>query len=302
MDEYSKGMRVKHSDHPEWGLGQVLSDSANGRVSVFFIGAGEKTLMLGLAHLTKIAGAEANDPLLDNLAVEKDGKIKASKSIKGAINDFNKLFPGGFHGGRFDEWERDYKVQCTQLMLDLLDQHDFARLLDKKEYQDICNRAMKVVNKLNLIFPNEKMALKDGLKEEGNPQLFAEKLYALLYGKDEVKHRFNSFTSCLKKLGAAKWPVASYFQFVRYPKRSMFIKPMVTQNAANILGFEIYYQSELNWKTYDSVQKLAEYLNTQLGDMQPRDMIDIYTFMWCIGSSEYEEYLKELTSNEKRSD
>ncbi|MDQ6958028.1 MAG: DUF3553 domain-containing protein [Mariprofundaceae bacterium] len=302
MTEYSKDARVKHPDHPEWGLGQVLSDSAGGRVRVFFIDAGEKKLMLNHASLVKVEGDEAKSLFLDNLAVEKEGKVKRFRSLTDAMDSFNQLFPEGFHEGDFDEWERDYKVQGHKLMLEILDKSDFAKLLDKENYQEICDRAMRVVNKLNLIFPNEKMALKDGLKLERNQQLFAKKLYTLLYSEGEVKRRFDEFASCLAKLGAAKWPIVSYFQFIRYPERYMFVKPLVTQNAASILGFEINYQSELNWQTYDSVQKLAEYLKGRLDEMKPRDMIDIQTFMWCIDPAVFEEYLKERKADEKRSD
>ena len=302
MTEYFKGVRVKHPDHPEWGLGQILSDSAGGRVRVFFIDAGEKMLMLSHVSLVKVEGNEAQSLFLDNLAVEKEGKVKRYRSLTDAMDGFKKLFPGGFYGNAFDEYERDYKVQGHKLMLELLDKSDFARLLDKGDYQEVCDRAMKVVNKLNLIFPNEKMAMKDGLKLERNQQLFAEKLYALLYSEDEMKRRFDGFASCLEKLGAAKWPIVSYFQFIRYPEQYMFVKPLVTQNAASVLGFEINYQSGLNWQTYDSVQKLADYLKGRLDEMKPRDMIDVQSFMWCIDPAVYEEYLKERKADEKTDD
>ncbi len=32
MTEYLKGERVKNPDYPQWGMGQVLSDSSGGRV------------------------------------------------------------------------------------------------------------------------------------------------------------------------------------------------------------------------------------------------------------------------------
>jgi len=179
MSEYIKGDRVKHLECLHWGLGQVLSDSSGDRVSVFFLDAGEKNLMLSHVNLQKVEGDDAKSLHLDNLAQDKSGKVKRFRSLKESVESFEKLFPGGFKGS--DLTERDYKVRGHQLMLELLDKGDYSKLLDKKQYDEICNRAMKVVNKLNLIFPNEKMALKDGLKLGGNQELFAEKLYDLLY-------------------------------------------------------------------------------------------------------------------------
>jgi len=300
MTEYSKGMRVKHPDRPEWGLGQVLSDSADGRVSVCFIETGEKMLMLSHVSLVKVEGDEAKSLRLDNLAVDKEGKVKSFRSLKDAKDSFIKLFPEGFYSNDFIKYERTYKIHGHDLMLELLDKLAFAKLLDKEDYQEICNRAMRVINKLNLIFPNEKMALKDGFKLEKNQQLFAEKLYALLYSEGEMKKCFSEFANCLVKLGAAKWPIVSYFQFIRFPEQYMCIKPLVTKNVASILGFEINYQSELNWQTYDSVQKLAKYLKGNLDEMKPRDMIDVYTFMWCIDPAVYKEYLDSIEKDAQK--
>ena len=74
----------------------------------------------------------------------------------------------------------------------------------------------------------------------------------------------------------------------------------MTQNAADILNFEINYKSKLNWVTYDSVQNLAKYLRECLGEMKPRDMIDVQTFMWCIDPSVYDDYMKELEAVEQK--
>ena len=45
--------------------------------------------------------------------------------------------------------------------------------MSSRAFEEICGRAMQVVNKTNLIFPNEKMSLKDGLKPAGRHQAFA---------------------------------------------------------------------------------------------------------------------------------
>ena len=297
MSEFMKGDRIKHLECPHWGLGQVLADSSGGRVNAFFIDAGEKTLMLSHTKLLQVEGEEAQSLFLDNLAQDRSGKVKRFRSLKESVEDFEKLFPGGFHGSDYDEWERKYKVQGHQLIMELLDKQGFAKLLDNQDYKEVCDRASKVSNKLNLIFPNEKMAMKDGLKLEVNQQPFAEKLYELLYGEGEMKERFTGFASCLKQLGAAKWPIVSYFQFVRYPEKHMFVKPLVTQNVADIIGFELNYDSALNWLTYESVQKMAEYLRGRLAEMKPRDMIDVQTFMWCIDPSVFDDYVKAKESS-----
>jgi len=49
---FSQGERVTHPNKLDWGIGQVLDDSDK-TVRVFFVGAGEKTLRLGIDRLPR---------------------------------------------------------------------------------------------------------------------------------------------------------------------------------------------------------------------------------------------------------
>ena len=62
----------------------------------------------------------------------------------------------------------------------------------------------------------------------------------------------------------------------------MFVKPNMTKNAAEISAFEINYDPELNWLTYNSILRFSEYLKKALSELKLRDMIDVQSFMWCI--------------------
>jgi hypothetical protein len=88
-------------------------------------------------------------------------------------------------------------------------------------------------------------------------------------------------------MAAAKWTIATYFLFLVHPDRYMFLKPTVTQHAADISGFDIHYRSDLNWRTYEAVLAFAQYLTQALVQqhcqaLMPRDMIDVQSFLWCI--------------------
>jgi len=141
---------------------------------------------------------------------------------------------------------------------------------------------LQLSNATNLIFPNEKMALRDGLASDGAMKQFALALCDLLHGNLSVEKRFVRFFEVLDLIGAPKWPIATYFTFFYHPDRHMFVKPTITQNAARLCAFEISYEAQLNWTTYSRVLGLADYLFDKLSDLEPRDMIDVQSFMWCI--------------------
>ena len=147
--KYEKGERVKHSNKPDWGIGQVI-DITDEDVKVFFSEIGEKILKIKFANLVKIEGREAEHPLLDILTKNSNAKYKVLSYL---IESFQRTFPQGFYEKNYLECERNYKVEAHTLMLDLLNEEKFRKLLDNRNYSEICKNALQIVNKTNLIFP-----------------------------------------------------------------------------------------------------------------------------------------------------
>jgi hypothetical protein len=279
--KFAQGERVSHPNKPDWGIGQVLNDSDGDDVRVFFVGIGEKSLKLQYANLIPVQGQEAKNTILDNLKIVQKGGTTKYKSLSLLIDNFLRTFPDGFYGESYNRHERDYKLKAHRLMVSSLDKENYDSLLASYDYSEICKRVLAVVNKTNLIFPNEKMSLKDGLKSEPNMRLFCESLYGLLYGEGDLESRFNPFADCLIEMKSSKWTVLSYFLFITFPSKHMFLKPGVTQRAAAICGFELNYRPELNWLTYSKLAEFSQHLFKELSVLKPRDMIDIQSFIWC---------------------
>ena len=83
------------------------------------------------------------------------------------------------------------------------------------------------------------------------------------------------------------WPVVTVFGFIAQPRTHFFLKPMVTRRAAERYGYPIEYTSGPRWDTYAGVLKLARRVREDLRDLHPRDMIDLQSFLWVLGSDEY---------------
>jgi hypothetical protein len=235
----------------------------------------------------KVGAKEASHPVLDNLIIGKSSDAIKYQSLPQSIQYFLEHFPGGFYGDRFKEHERDYKDKAHLLATELLGESELRRLCEAKEYAEICKRALRVVNSTNLIFPNEKMSLKDGLNAKESQKVFSQSLFSLLFGEGELERRFNDFSDVLELIGAGKWTTATYFLYIMHPDKYMFIKPTITQHSAALCGFEINYKPQLNWLTYKSVLKFSDYLFDEISELKPRDMIDVQSFMWCIAPGTY---------------
>lgn len=292
---YVKGDRVNHPLKLDWGIGQILEIISKSQVKVLFVNAGEKILDVNIAKLGKLSGAEAAHPLLDNpqpKTTPRARKLNTNKrfnNLQEAILYFLHLFPEGFNDKGFLENERNYKLVANQLFLQSLNEQELSSLLEANNYEEICSRARQVMNKTNLVFPQEKITFRNGLEIDENKRLFSETLFNLLYGHGEYEHRFMAFADCLLLLGAAKWTVVTYFPYLRYPNEHIFLKPMATQRAADICNFELNYHPNVNWLTYASLINFSRQLliDLEANRHKPRDMIDVQSFIWCIDQDSY---------------
>jgi len=285
---FKKGERVKHPLMPDWGLGQVLEDCSGDQVKVFFVDGGPRTISLKHVELVKVSDTGAESVLLDNLADSASLEGVTHFSFPTALELFSKEFPQGFYDEKYMEHERNYKIDAHLMMLDQLDRQEFKRLLDNQDFDEIRRRVVRLFSKTNMLSPHDHMNLGDALKEPENQRRFAAELYDFLYSEESIESRFTTFARVLEEMNGGKWTVISFLLFMRYPKEFMFLKPSVTEHVCKVMGFEIGYSPELKWTTYSRLLTLSNELMKRLDPLQPRDMIDVQSFMWVIKPGSYQ--------------
>ena len=86
---------------------------------------------------------------------------------------------------------------------------------------------------------------------------------------------------------ALTWPLVTVFSFIAQPDTHMFLKPLVTREAARVLGFDFQYATRPNWNTYANLLEFAARVRRDQRRLKPRDMIDLQSFIWVQGSDEY---------------
>ncbi len=136
------------------------------------------------------------------------------------------------------------------------------------------------------------MALRDAVKSTEGAKVFAHGLFDYVYGSGVLKERFEQFTETLNSLPRIQtrgltWPMQTIFGFLGNPAEHIFLKPRVTQIAAEKYHFNFQYRSRLNWNTYQSLLDFAEQIKQDMNVYQPKDYIDLQSFLWVMGSEEY---------------
>lgn len=228
------------------------------------------------------------------MALPRRQPSRATPAAQRCRRKFLRFFPGGFADETYIDWERGYKWEAHERWEASLSQVEYWSLLRKKEFAEIARRATAIESRTNLLFSFEKMALRDAVKPADGARVFAEGLYELIHGSASEQKRFERWVEAVESLPRRQtrvltWPLVTVFGFIACPDREMFLKPNVTRRAAREYEFDFEYQSRPNWRTYQSLIAFAETVRRDLRDLEPRDMIDLQSFIWVQGSDEYEE-------------
>jgi hypothetical protein len=207
---------------------------------------------------------------------------------------FLRFFPDGFTDPNYLAWERDYKWNAHQTWNEELNREEYRSLLIAGHYVEIASRAVRIESRTNLLFSFEKMAIRDAVKSIAGACEFSTGLYNFLYGSKGDQERFGRWCLSLQSLPRIQtrvltWPLATVFSFIAMPDKHIFLKPTVTRAAAKQYGFPFEYEAKPSWDTYASLLKFGKTIERDLGDLAPKDMIDIQSFIWVQGSSEYDE-------------
>ena len=205
-------------------------------------------------------------------------------SLSVAIKLFLKVYPKGFRDRNFIEIDniRQYKLEAHQYFTSHLSKRTFRTLLQKNDYNEIISRCLMVVDKTNLLHWIGKSNFKKAFNSPKNKRDFCKVFFDVLFNPDEMREKsFKGYFDYFARTGNAGWPVATYLLFMYYPEEYILLKPAITKKASRALGFQINYQSKLNWLTYSSVLAMARHLKREtLKKLKPRDMIDIHAFLW----------------------
>jgi hypothetical protein len=205
---------------------------------------------------------------------------------------FLYYFKKGFADPTYIAWERQYKLDAHFQFQQELNRAEYQRLLQAKNYQEIALRAVRIESRTNLLFSFEKMALRDAIKPPEGARSFAQGLFEYIYGQDSLQARFEHFAELVNTLPRKQtrvhtWPLQTVFGFLGNPREHIFLKPRVTQIAAEKYAYEFQYRSRPNWDTYKSLIGFAEQIRKDVSDLKPQDYIDLQSFIWVMGSEEY---------------
>ena len=203
----------------------------------------------------------------------------------GARKRFLKFFPNGFHSDGFSSQERDYKLAASK-KLDAA-----APLAEALNGCGLGKAVLSAFHATNMLSPFEKARIADVLRGR-DADAFVQA--TARFTVDATAATLSEIERVLRPHDCAKWTVATYLPFLWRPEAHMFLKPEATKEFAERVGHQLalVYRAQLDLDTYSLLLDLADETLNELSDLDPRDRIDIQSFIWVVG--DYREDREEV--------
>jgi hypothetical protein len=110
----------------------------------------------------------------------------------------------------------------------------------------------------------------------------AQAIVAALHGDGDASERYQAMVTALSAAKLETWPLATVLGAASKPSEHAFVKPSFYEKQALVIGFELGYERTPSAAGYGRMQALARAVEGKLREkgQQPRDLFDVYVFMW----------------------
>ncbi|MGZ0071988.1 hypothetical protein ACT9ST_09815 [Sphingobium limneticum] len=199
----------------------------------------------------------------------------------GAMRRYLRFFPGGLYSAANASSERGYKERAAERLRASL---SIEKALDA-DVEDATALA-KAGIQTNMLSPFEAARFRDTLQGETGGRFLRG---AAAFATGDYDAGALAMAAAVQPHGRISWPILTYLPFLWDYERHMFLKPTVTADFADRVGHDFHhaYSPEPNAETYRSLLDLVDTTRSAIASLQPRDNIDIQSFIWVVG--EYRE-------------
>lgn len=291
MSALNVGDVVRHRGQPGWGLGRIVH--VDRWVHVFFENRGGDEAFKfhpTKAPLERVEGGRA--PLLEHLRIKPSGdKVVLSKrreSFDDLFNHFLRECPAGFADKKLLDQELTFKWAARDTFAEHFGNGRGLSLVKAEDAGALTVGFGAVLEAQQILLSQfERTPFGDAMVVPENVLGFGRGLFEFLESPltSQSFDRYVAALESVRPVGAqavTKWPILTLFPFLAKPEQHAFLKPVVTQEAADIIGVDLNYDAALNWATYSQLLALVDIVDNELSKrgMRPRDHIETQSFIW----------------------
>jgi len=242
----------------------------------------------------KFRQSHENLEVLKAVLLNEAGKLHPNYiGIDGAIKRFKQFFPLGFDDPYYRFTERDYKDKKRETLRALFEAMETLESnTDANVPKSVVASTLASKVTINLLSTFENARLHEILSQKPDDQypeyLMASKklLKDDLQNKSKIDAQLKRIAQTIKPFGSVTWPLVTILPYFWNPEEHMFLKPVATKDYADRVGhgFSTLYSSGINAETYFSLLDLANWTHGKIGSLNPKDRIDVQSFIWVVGN------------------
>lgn len=294
----------QHRMRPQWGMAIVVWERGDKRAYQFQDGELRifKQDFYGLFDEVD-APEEGASELVDELhrrltsSVERGRQRKAVTKPLEALYPFDTqleimgvLYPEGFVG---DVWQEEMRGEGTPRRLKrhraaalvegeaLLSEEALKTALAEGTHGAIWEGCMALLAATNLLTTAQAAPL---AKLEGPSQVaFVEALNDALWGEGSFDPRYETLQASLSEGDeTVSWPLATALLALAQPTRHICVRPSTFRKQAGSIAPSLAYPSSPSSRGYRNFRRMATATQRRLeaAGLAPRDLMDVYDFMW----------------------
>jgi hypothetical protein len=309
LETLSAGDHVRSGRQPERGIGKVVYADAS--IAVVYFKNRAKTVPEDRlsefrlpTEVLELVSSAPPDAELDHLPPYSQDKHefkrkKTELTIKGAQDLFFRTYPRGFDDrGYFDpiKGEREYKAAANRRYLEamaaglptLTERPHEIRAALWRIYDGLDHKAVAPLNVLHPRFEAPRFfGALDDFAWAGRYLSTS-----LAFTAERSAATFDDLASVMENMPGGeqgptgRWPYATWLPFIADPRHHIAVRLTYIDEFASAAAFDIAYSSELDFRMYERVCRLAEHLLEELDvsglntSRRRLDMIDAQSFMW----------------------
>jgi len=287
--------------HPAWGVGIVVEENEGKRTLDFEDGV-RRIVAVSFGKLELVTPAPEQAAQLETMSkgIQRaaDAKPKSKRpdrpppapkmTFDQQIGRFEMLFVGSFGGEAYQREERGladgtgkkpHKDTAIELAHQELSKEKLEQALSNGDFTSVLASLKNALTSMSLLHPIELIRLTK--MEAENLPSYVGALRDLLHGTGDFGPRFDALVTNLH-VKDPTWTMATIVSAMFTPGEHVFVKPSFFKDQAVILGIPVDYKSIPDANVYEQFRKVALEVRRRLEEkgQKPRDLMDVYTFIW----------------------
>jgi len=286
-------------EHKEWGRGKVLEVHSTLAVVYFptlaASAGGPRRKMALVGDYLSLAEVHS-DPVLDSIRVGPPAKARPTRRssrpakatalpLEHALARFRADYPGLFQDPKLIREEIGYKRDAHAAYLSAFGNGGGKEFLRKGDLDVVAGHLDGLFHATNIPSRFEIMAAHDGFK---NRAAAGGVLGAVLaFVESPETETFEALLQAIRSLPqpakgsrVLTWPNVTILPFLADPGRFMVLKPGISQQMAQRMGFDLLYSPTPTWHCYQALLEMSALLLDRLKELGASDYIDVQSFMW----------------------